>query len=72
MFKFYKGNPIKVTKSINGRGSFVVKFTLCYRYSFFKFRKYNQSVTLSDVFTMKDAYDTIKKFIDDLDKIVKL
>lgn len=71
MIKFYKGNLIRITKSMNGKGSFKVTFKLCYRYSFFKFKTYEHTITLSENMTMKNAYETLKDFVDDLDKIVK-
>ena len=71
MIKIYKGNLISITKSMNGKGSFKVTFKLYYRYSFFKFKTYEHTITLSENMTMKNAYKTLKDFIDGLDKIVK-
>ena len=72
MIKFYKGNPIRISKTVNGRGSFKVTFKIYYRYGFFKFKTYEHTVTLSEVLTMKDAYSALKDFIDNLDKLIKI
>ena len=72
MIKFYKGNPIIIKKSINGRGSYTTEFIIVYRYAFCKFKRYKKKVTLSDKLTIGDAYEAVKILIDDLDNITKL
>lgn len=72
MLKLYKGNLIIITKGINGKGSFKAKFKLYYRYSFFRMKKYEHTVTLSEVMTLDQAYQALKEFIDGVEQIVKL
>lgn len=71
MIKLYKGNLITIKKYVNGRGSFCVTFVLHYRYGFFRFKKYKHTITLKDSLTFNDAYNVLKEFIDNLDKVIK-
>lgn len=72
MIRFYKGNLIVITRGINGKGSFKVSFKLYYRYRMFRFKRYDNSVTLNDNLTVQVAYDSLKEFIDNLDNVIKL
>lgn len=72
MIKFYKGNPIVIRKTVNGRGSYVVSFRVFYRYSLLNYKVYDEKVTLREGLTITDAYEAIKIMIDDLDNMIKL
>lgn len=72
MIKLYKGTLIVISKSINGRGSFKLKIKIYYRYSLLKIKTYKHTMTLNNSMTLNDAYQIIKDFIDDLDKVIKL
>ena len=70
MFKFYKGNPLYISKSVAGE-SFKVKIIILYRYSLFKFTKIELNEELSEQLTSKDLLKEVKQQIDKLDKICK-
>lgn len=71
MFKIYKGHLITITKE-NVKDKYYANITIFYRYNFWSVKKYKHRVKLAEEMTLTMAYNVIKEYVDNLDKMLKL